>query len=97
MAPPSTSIAVTSDRSLPVTPAPMGFLLAFFLLTFAVAWTCFVPLATSAVSIGTPLGGGLALVGTFAPSMVAAYFLVRMPRVHPLDPSSREHTSGGTS
>ena len=54
-----------------MTPAPLGFLLAFFLLTFAVAWACFIPLASGVVSIGTPLGRGLALFGTFAPSMVA--------------------------
>jgi uncharacterized protein len=64
----SGSIPDGSERTS--TPASTGSLLAFFLLTFAVAWACFIPVATS-ISHRTPLGGFLVLFGTFAPSMVA--------------------------
>jgi membrane protease YdiL (CAAX protease family) len=57
-------------------------LLAFFLLTFAVTWACFLGavLASRDVPPGTPLGAGLnalILLGTFAPAMVALALTAR--------------------
>ena len=54
-----------------------GRLLRFFLLTFAVTWTCFA--AAGAISSGNPpaapgpaaLAGALLLLGTFAPGLIA--------------------------
>jgi CAAX protease family protein len=51
-------------------PKPTGSLITFFVLTFAVMWACFVPVAL-AVPPNTPLGTLLILLGTFAPSLVA--------------------------
>ena len=48
----------------------MGDLLKFFLLTFAITWTCFITVA-AAVPADKPLGYGLVLAGAFAPSYVA--------------------------
>jgi len=45
--------------------------LAFFLLTFAVTWACFITLASGAVAFPTPLGNALVLFGAYAPAMVA--------------------------
>jgi len=61
-----------SNASLPIAaPAPPGSLLAFLSITFAVAWACFLPVASGAVSARSPLGAALVLLGTFAPSLVA--------------------------
>jgi len=49
----------------------VGFLLKFFLLTYAVMWTCFISVAAVPIPAGTPLGRGLLLLGAFAPSLVA--------------------------
>jgi membrane protease YdiL (CAAX protease family) len=46
-------------------------ILVFFLLTYAMMWTCFLSVAFSGISAQTPLGGGLLLLGTFAPSIMA--------------------------
>ena len=48
----------------------MGDLLKFFLLTFAVTWTCFITVAV-AIPAEKPLGYALVLMGAFAPSYVA--------------------------
>ena len=48
----------------------MGDLLKFFLLTFAVTWTCFITVAV-AILAEKPLGYTLVLVGAYAPSCVA--------------------------
>jgi membrane protease YdiL (CAAX protease family) len=45
-------------------------LLRFFLLTFAVTWTCFITVAV-AIPAEKPLGYALVLVGAYAPSYVA--------------------------
>jgi uncharacterized protein len=59
----------------------MGSLLKFFLLTYAVTWTCFISAAVilSRVASGrlTGLAGLLLLLGTFAPSMVALWLTAR--------------------
>lgn len=59
------------------TPAASGSLLAYFLITFAVTWTCFISVVVSGVSIGTLLGQILLLFGTFAPAMVALALTAR--------------------
>jgi len=48
----------------------VGDLLKFFLLTFAVTWTCFITVAV-AIPAEKPLGYALVLMGAFAPSYVA--------------------------
>lgn len=45
-------------------------MVAFFALTYAVAWTCFIPVALR-ISPRTLVGGALLLLGTFAPSLAA--------------------------
>lgn len=49
----------------------MGSLLAFFLLTYAVTWTCWIAAIAFSSSRPAPLLYGLWLLGTFAPSLVA--------------------------
>lgn len=48
----------------------MGDLLKFFLLTFAVTWTCFITVGV-AIPAEKPLGHTLVLLGAYAPSYVA--------------------------
>ena len=48
----------------------VGDLLKFFLLTFAVTWTCFISVAV-AIPAEKPLGYVLVLMGAYAPSFVA--------------------------
>jgi len=48
----------------------VGDLLKFFLLTFAVTWTCFITVAV-AIPAEKPLGYALVLLGAYAPSYVA--------------------------
>lgn len=55
----------------------MGYLLAFFLLTYALTWTCWIPVVTFSNSRPTLLLYGLWLLGTFAPSLVALALTVR--------------------
>src|SRR5690349_13531266 len=45
-------------------------LLAFFLTTFAVTWSCWIPVAT-AIPLRSPGGQALVYVGTYAPALVA--------------------------
>jgi membrane protease YdiL (CAAX protease family) len=49
---------------------PPGSVWPFLLITFAVTWACFIPVAR-AFAPSTPAGGALLLLGTFAPSYVA--------------------------
>jgi len=56
---------------------PAGSLGKFFVLTYAVTWTCFISLATLAVSTRTPLGALLVLLGVFAPGLVALSLTAR--------------------
>ncbi len=50
---------------------PGGSLVKFFILTYAVMWTCFITVAAAAIPARRPLGALLVLLGTFAPSLVA--------------------------
>jgi membrane protease YdiL (CAAX protease family) len=56
---------------------PGGSLGKFFVLSYAVTWTCFISVATLAIPAGTPLGALLVLLGAFAPGMVALWLTVR--------------------
>ncbi len=61
----------------------MADTLPFFVLTFAVTWTCWIPVAAGAVSARTVPGGALVLLGTIVPSLVALALAAR-----------REHAAG---
>lgn len=56
----------------------MRNLAAFFLLTYAVSWTCFLSVAilTEGATVGVR-GSALLLVGTFAPSLIALFLTHR--------------------
>jgi membrane protease YdiL (CAAX protease family) len=56
---------------------PGGSLGTFFVLTYAVMWTCFISVATLAIPTRTPLGAVLVLVGAFAPGLVALWLTAR--------------------
>jgi membrane protease YdiL (CAAX protease family) len=56
---------------------PGGSLGKFFVLTYAMTWTCFISLATLAVSTRTPLGALVVLLGVFAPGLVALSLTAR--------------------
>ncbi len=48
-----------------------GSVVKFFVLTYAVMWTCFITVAAAAIPARRPLGAVLVLLGAFAPSLVA--------------------------
>jgi len=52
-------------------PGRAGSLAGYFLLTYAVTWSCFIPVAAGVLRATTLPGYALLLVGTFAPSLVA--------------------------
>jgi membrane protease YdiL (CAAX protease family) len=54
-----------------------GSLGTFFVLTYAVMWTCFISVATLAISTRSPLGAVLVLAGAFAPGLVALWLTAR--------------------
>ena len=54
-----------------------GSTVAFFALTYAVAWAFFIPIARSASATMSPVLSLLALIGTFAPAMVALALTAR--------------------
>ena len=54
----------------------MGPLVKFFVLTYAVMWSCFIPVAAG-IPVYAPLGAVLLLLGTFAPSLVALWLTAR--------------------
>jgi membrane protease YdiL (CAAX protease family) len=54
-----------------------GAVVTFFVLTYAVMWTCFIVVAAAAIPARSPLGTGLLLLGTFAPSLVALWLTAR--------------------
>jgi len=71
-------MGVTTDSSKPDTRStPAGSLLKFFLLTYAVMWTCFITVAV-AIPAGTPVGHVLLLLGAFAPSLAALWLTARI-------------------
>ena len=55
----------------------MGPLVKFFVLTYAVMWSCFIPVAAG-IPAYAPLGAVLLLLGTFAPSLVALWLTARV-------------------
>jgi membrane protease YdiL (CAAX protease family) len=57
-------------------PSPPGSLAAFFVLTFAITWACFIAVAV-AVPVATVPGRLLVLLGTFAPGIVAVALAAR--------------------
>ncbi len=56
---------------------PAGSLLAFFLLTYAVMWACFISVAAVGIPAHSPLGALLLYLGTFAPSLAALWLTAR--------------------
>ncbi len=69
---------MTTDSSKPdARSTPAGSLLKFFLLTYAVMWTCFITVAV-AIPAGTPVGHVLLLLGAFAPSLAALWLTARI-------------------
>jgi membrane protease YdiL (CAAX protease family) len=58
-------------------PIPGGSLGTFFVLTYAVTWTCFIAVAALTISVRAPLGALLVLLGAFAPGLVALWLTAR--------------------
>ncbi|HTD70542.1 MAG TPA: type II CAAX endopeptidase family protein [Gemmatimonadales bacterium] len=54
-----------------------GPLVRFFVLTYALMWACFITVAAAGIPLYAPLGAVLALLGTFAPSLVALWLTSR--------------------
>jgi membrane protease YdiL (CAAX protease family) len=52
-------------------------LVTFFVLTYAVMWTCFITVAVAGIPANTPLGLLLLYLGTFSPSLVALWLTSR--------------------
>jgi membrane protease YdiL (CAAX protease family) len=52
-------------------------LVAFFALTYAVMWACFIAVAALAIPASSPLGAVLLLLGAFAPGLVALWLTTR--------------------
>src|SRR2546425_7044276 len=49
----------------------------FFLLTYAVMWTCFFTVVAAGIPVGTPLGVLLIHLGAYSPSLVALWLTAR--------------------
>src|SRR2546426_11767360 len=56
---------------------PGGSLIKFFVLTYAVTWTCFVSVAAAGIPARSPLGVFLVLLGAYAPSLAALWLTAR--------------------
>jgi len=56
---------------------PWGPLVTFFLLTYAVMWTCFFTVVAAGIPVGTPLGVLLIHLGAYSPSLVALWLTAR--------------------
>ena len=52
-------------------------LVTFFVLTYAVMWTCFITVAAARIPVHGPLGTLLLYLGTFAPSLAALWLTAR--------------------
>ncbi len=59
-------------------PAPRRPLVTFFVLTYAVMWAFFIPVAAAGIPARSPLGTVLLLLGAFAPSLVALWLTARV-------------------
>src|ERR1700730_10118009 len=67
-----------SDAHPPVAgPTEGGSVLAFFLLTFAVTWICWISIVALSVPAQTPSFIVLLFVGVFAPALVALWLTAR--------------------
>lgn len=67
-------MTIDSANVIPVS-KPAGSLPAFFVLAYAVMWTCF--LTVWLTPINSPLGNLMLLVGVFAPSLAALWLTAR--------------------
>src|SRR5690348_11447342 len=56
---------------------PRAALVKFFVLTYAVTWTCFSLVAATAIPARAPAGVLLVLLGAYAPSLVALWLTAR--------------------
>jgi membrane protease YdiL (CAAX protease family) len=56
--------------------AHKGSVVTFFVMTYALMWACFITVAV-AISIRTPLGIALVLLGAYTPSLVAVWLTAR--------------------
>ncbi len=56
---------------------PWGPLVKFFLLTYAMMWTCFFTVVAARIPVGTPLGVLLIHLGAYSPSLVALWLTAR--------------------
>src|SRR5712691_8843138 len=54
-----------------------GSLFKFFVLTYAVTWTCFISVAAARIPARTPLGVLLIHLGAYSPSLVALWLTAR--------------------
>ena len=54
-----------------------GGLVRFFVLTYAVMWTCFISVAVARIPIDAPLGILLVHLGAYCPSLVALWLTAR--------------------
>lgn len=60
-----------------VVPRPASSIVKFFILTYAVAWACWIPVAAMPIPTRTPLLSFLWLSGVFVPSLVALSLTAR--------------------
>jgi hypothetical protein len=52
-------------------------LLPFFVLAYALMWSCFITVAVTPIPANTPLGQFLLLLGAFAPALAALWLAAR--------------------
>jgi CAAX protease family protein len=67
----------TDSLKLNVRSTPVVSLLIFFVLAYAVMWSCFITVAVAPIPARTPLGQLLLLLGAFAPSLAALWLTAR--------------------
>ena len=67
----------TDSLKLSVRSTPEASLLIFFLLAYAVMWSCFITVAVVPIPAHKPLGQLLLLLGAFAPSLAALWLTAR--------------------
>ena len=72
----ATAPSEANDLTVAVNPDPGLSLVTFFCLTYAVTWTCWIPVVATSTAI-TPIVYLLWLLGTFAPSLVGIALTAR--------------------
>ena len=72
----ATAPSEANDLTVAVNPNPALSLVTFFCLTYAVTWTCWIPVVATSTVI-TPIVYLLWLLGTFAPSLVGIALTAR--------------------